>query len=193
MGPFSRWGQAAPSFLRSFSGKRPSRQRRNIMKKEELLLEYLKTVCPGRSRVQKSIQLERSLQTSGDGLRGLVQFRQLPGDLNGSHKTASFPFSLRRSGQMRHSRTSPERPNRDIVTGGGQRPPPAFARKYFCACCASRLLTGAAGARPEAPGWPEPAWPERTGSGCCSWCRPSFPRRYRCRGWWTRHPVCSRS
>ena len=42
------------------------------MKKEELLLEYLKTVCPGRSRVQKSIQLERSLQTSGDGLRGMV-------------------------------------------------------------------------------------------------------------------------
>ena len=42
------------------------------MKKEELLLEYLKTVCPGRGRVQKSIQLERALQTSGDGLRGMV-------------------------------------------------------------------------------------------------------------------------
>ena len=42
------------------------------MKKEELLLEYLKTVCPGRDRVQKSSRLERALQTSGDGLRGLV-------------------------------------------------------------------------------------------------------------------------
>ena len=42
------------------------------MKKEELLLEYLKTVCPGRGRVQKSAQLERTLQTSGDGLRGMV-------------------------------------------------------------------------------------------------------------------------
>lgn len=30
-------------------------------------------------------------------------------------------------------------------------------------------LTAAAAARPEAPGWPGPAWPGRTGSGCCSW------------------------
>ena len=42
------------------------------MKKEELLLEYLKTVCPGRNRVRKSAHLELVLQTSGDGLRGMV-------------------------------------------------------------------------------------------------------------------------
>ena len=42
------------------------------MKKEELLLEYLKTVCPGRDHVRKSSHLERRLQTSGDGLRGMV-------------------------------------------------------------------------------------------------------------------------
>ena len=42
------------------------------MKKEELLLEYLKSVCPGRGRVQKSAQLEKTLQTSGDGLRSMV-------------------------------------------------------------------------------------------------------------------------
>ena len=40
--------------------------------KEELLLEYLKTVCPGRRRAQKSIRLEGKLQISGDGLRSLV-------------------------------------------------------------------------------------------------------------------------
>ena len=32
--------------------------------KEELLLEYLKTVCPGRGRIQKSAQVERALQIS---------------------------------------------------------------------------------------------------------------------------------
>ena len=52
-------------------------------------------------------------------------------------------------------------------------------------------LTGAAAARPGAPGWPGPAWPGRTGSGCCSWCRPSSRRPRRCRGWWTRRPGCS--
>ena len=52
-------------------------------------------------------------------------------------------------------------------------------------------LTGAAAARPGAPGWPGPAWPGRTGSGCCSWCRPSSRRPRRCRGWWTRRPECS--
>ena len=50
----------------------------------------------------------------------------------------------------------------------------------------SDCLTGAAAARPEAPGWPGPAWPGRTGSGCCSWCRPSSRRPRRCRGWRTR-------
>ena len=52
-------------------------------------------------------------------------------------------------------------------------------------------LTGAAAARPGAPDWPGPAWPGRTGSGCCSWCRPSSRRPRRCRGWWTRRPGCS--
>ena len=52
-------------------------------------------------------------------------------------------------------------------------------------------LTAAAAGRPGAPGSPEPAWPERTGSGCCSWCRPSSRRPRRCRGWWTRRPGCS--
>ena len=42
------------------------------MKKEELLLEYLKSVCPGRDRVQKSTRLERALQTNGAGLCRLV-------------------------------------------------------------------------------------------------------------------------
>ena len=55
------------------------------------------------------------------------------------------------------------------------------------------VLTASAGGHPGAPGWPGPAWPGRTGSGCCSWCRPSSPRQRRCRGWWTRHPGCSRS
>ena len=40
--------------------------------KEELLLEYLKTVCPGRGRIQKSAQLERALQIGGNELRRLV-------------------------------------------------------------------------------------------------------------------------
>lgn len=40
--------------------------------KEELLLEYLQTVCPGRKRAQKSARLEGKLQISGDGLRSLV-------------------------------------------------------------------------------------------------------------------------
>ena len=53
-----------------------------------------------------------------------------------------------------------------------------------------KLTAGAAG-RPGAPGWPGPTWPGRTGSGCCSWCRPSSPRPRRCRGWWTRRPGCS--
>ena len=56
-----------------------------------------------------------------------------------------------------------------------------------------RRITAAAAARPGAPGWPGPAWPERTAPGCCSWCRPSSRRQRRCRGWWTRHPGCSRS
>ena len=30
-------------------------------------------------------------------------------------------------------------------------------------------LPAGAGGRPGKPGWPEPAWPGRTGSGCCSW------------------------
>ncbi len=40
--------------------------------KEEQLLEYLKTVCPGRGRIQKSAQLERALQISGNELRRLI-------------------------------------------------------------------------------------------------------------------------
>ena len=40
--------------------------------KEDLLLEYLKTVCPGRGRIQKSVQLERALQISGNELRRLI-------------------------------------------------------------------------------------------------------------------------
>ncbi len=40
--------------------------------KEELLLEYLKTVCPGRGRIQKSAQLEGALQISGNELRRLI-------------------------------------------------------------------------------------------------------------------------
>ena len=40
--------------------------------KEELLLEYLKTVCPGRGRIQKSAQLERALQIGGNELCRLV-------------------------------------------------------------------------------------------------------------------------
>ena len=56
--------------------------------------------------------------------------------------------------------------------------------------CRFQLTAGAAG-RPGAPGSPGPAWPGRTGSGCCSWCRPSSPRPRRCRGWWTRRPGCS--
>ena len=56
-----------------------------------------------------------------------------------------------------------------------------------------RNLTAEAAGRPAGPGWPEPAWPERTAPGCCSWCRPSSPRQRRCRGWWTRRPGCSRS
>ena len=55
----------------------------------------------------------------------------------------------------------------------------------------SLMLTAAAAGRPGEPGWPGPAWPGRTGSGCCSWCRPSSPRPRRCRGWWTRRPGCS--
>ena len=40
--------------------------------KEDLLLEYLKTMCPGRGRIQKSAQLERTLQISGNELRRLI-------------------------------------------------------------------------------------------------------------------------
>ena len=71
--------------------------------------------------------------------------------------------------------------------------PPPFVRWVVCRFRRGQLLTGGAGARPGAPGWPEPAWPGRTGSGCCSWCRPSSPRPRPRRGWWTRRPGCSRS
>ena len=40
--------------------------------KEELLLEYLTTVCLGRGRIQKSAQMERALQVSGNELRRLI-------------------------------------------------------------------------------------------------------------------------
>ena len=40
--------------------------------KEDLLLEYLKTMCPGRERIQKSTQLERALHISGNELRRQV-------------------------------------------------------------------------------------------------------------------------
>lgn len=40
--------------------------------KEDLLLEYLKTMCPGRERIQKSAQLERTLRISGNELRRLI-------------------------------------------------------------------------------------------------------------------------
>ena len=40
--------------------------------KEDLLLEYLKTMCPGRERIQKSTQLERALHISGNELRRLI-------------------------------------------------------------------------------------------------------------------------
>ena len=55
----------------------------------------------------------------------------------------------------------------------------------------SVYLTAAAAARPEVPDWPGPAWPGQTGSGCCSWCNPSFPQPHRYRGWWTRRSGCS--
>ena len=71
----------------------------------------------------------------------------------------------------------------------GLRPSPCMV----FAVCAVRRITAAAAARPGAPGWPGPAWPERTAPGCCSWCRPSSRRPRRCRGWWTRRPGCSRS
>ena len=61
------------------------------------------------------------------------------------------------------------------------------------AALCSLMLTAGAGGRPEAPGSPGPAWPGRTGSGCCSWCKPSSPRPRQCRGWWTRRPGCSQS
>ena len=54
-----------------------------------------------------------------------------------------------------------------------------------------QALIAAAAAHPEVPGWPGPAWPGRTGSGCCSWCKPSSRRPRRCRGWWILHPGCS--
>ena len=60
------------------------------MKKEELLLEYLKTVCPGRGRVQKSAQLERTLQTSGDGLRGMVNRLRRRGEPIASSRDGYF-------------------------------------------------------------------------------------------------------
>ena len=71
----------------------------------------------------------------------------------------------------------------------GLRPSPCMV----FAVCAVRRITAAAAGHPGAPGWPEPAWPERTGSGCCSWCKPSSRRPRRCRGWWTRRPECSQS
>ncbi|MEY8573368.1 hypothetical protein AALD01_03025 [Oscillospiraceae bacterium 21-37] len=66
-------GTMAPSFLRlraPFSGKCPPKKEDTM--KEELLLEYLKTVCLGRGRIQKSAQMERALQISGNELRRLV-------------------------------------------------------------------------------------------------------------------------
>ena len=52
-------------------------------------------------------------------------------------------------------------------------------------------ISPAAGERPEEQRWPGPAWPGRSEPGCCSWCKPSFPRPRPCRGWWTRRPGCS--
>ena len=40
--------------------------------KEDLLLEYLKTMCPGRERIRKSAELERALHISGNELRRLI-------------------------------------------------------------------------------------------------------------------------
>ena len=69
--------------------------------------------------------------------------------------------------------------------------PPCCPRLCSGYAAITVLLTAAAAARPGEPGWPGPAWPGRTGSGCCSWCRPSSRRPRRCRGWWTRRPGCS--
>ena len=54
-----------------------------------------------------------------------------------------------------------------------------------------QALIEVAAARPGELGSPGPAWPGRTGSGCCSWCKPSSRRPRLCRGWWIRHPECS--
>ena len=47
--------------------------------------------------------------------------------------------------------------------------PHRFSVRFPNALLRGVKLTAAAAARPGAPGWPEPAWPGRTGSGCCSW------------------------
>ena len=57
----------------------------------------------------------------------------------------------------------------------------------------SRLLTGAAGARPAEPDLPVQALPVQTESECCSLYRPSSLLQRRCRGWWTLHPECFQS
>ena len=66
-------GDSGPFFFCAsypFFGK-TALKKEDIMK-EDLLLEYLKTMCPGRERIQKSAQLERTLRISGNELRRLI-------------------------------------------------------------------------------------------------------------------------
>ena len=54
--------------------------------------------------------------------------------------------------------------------GAAFRPAPAHRREGFPLPGGRPMaLPAGAGERPGKPGWPEPAWPGRTGSGCCSW------------------------
>ena len=121
-----------------------------------------------------------------------------PGEERASRSSGrGKPFPYRRGGRV-EARPPPlglcglcknNTPDRRVITDT----PDCRARSGAPGRRALQQITGGAGARPGEPDWPGPAWPGRSESGCCSWCRPSFPRPRPRRGWCSRRPGCSRS
>ena len=111
-----------------------------------------------------------------------------PGPRRGEIRFAPFPPDGENCAPLLCPSFSPPNPLRWASAGT----PPCCPRRWI-SYAAVKWLSPAAAGRPEESDWPGPAWPGRTAPGCCSWCRPSFPRRCRCRGWWTRRPGCSPS
>ena len=65
-------GTSGPSFFAPFFRENAPPDKEDVMKKEELLLTYLKANCTGRKNIQTRAQIQRSLGLSKDQLTDLV-------------------------------------------------------------------------------------------------------------------------